>query len=94
MNDQPRMIRLTTLWERTSNKGTRYYSGFLGDCQLLLFKGDEITRPNGEVVQTWKLMLQERPPRQERPPAAEAQRGRATAEASREIGAAWSKWQR
>jgi hypothetical protein len=50
MNDQPRMIRLTTLWERTSNKGTRYYSGFQGDCQLLLFKGDEITRPNGEVV--------------------------------------------
>jgi uncharacterized protein (DUF736 family) len=93
MIDQPRMIRLTTLWERTSSKGTTYFSGFLGDCQLLLFKGDEITRPNGEVVQTWKLMIQERDPGR-RPPAHQAERGRQTAEASREIGAAWSRRQR
>jgi hypothetical protein len=66
-----RLVKLATLWERTSAKGTTYYSGFLGDCQLLMFKGGEITRDNGEVVQTWRLLVQEsdpdrRPPTQSR----------------------------
>jgi hypothetical protein len=56
-----RLVKLAMLWERTSAKGTTYYSGFLGHCQLLMFKGGEITRDNGEVVQTWRLLVQERP---------------------------------
>jgi hypothetical protein len=32
---QPRMVKLAELWERTSGKGTRYFSGFMGDAQLL-----------------------------------------------------------
>jgi hypothetical protein len=55
-----RMVKLATLWERTSNKGNRYFSGFLGDAQLLMFEPGEVTRPIGEVVQTWKLLVQER----------------------------------
>jgi hypothetical protein len=39
-----------------------YFSGFLGDVQLLMFRGNEITRPDGEVVQTWRLFVQERDP--------------------------------
>jgi hypothetical protein len=27
-----------------------------------MFKGGEITRDNGEVVQTWRLLVQERDP--------------------------------
>jgi hypothetical protein len=62
MSDQPRMVRLATLWERQSKAGNLYYSGFMGDAQLLMFRGEEITRDNGEVVQTWKLLVQERDP--------------------------------
>jgi hypothetical protein len=34
----------------------------LGDVQLLMFRGGEVTRPNGEIVQTWRLFIQERDP--------------------------------
>jgi hypothetical protein len=55
------MVKLATLWER------RYYSGFLGDAQLLMFEAGDITRPSGEIVKTWKLLVQERDP-DRRPP--------------------------
>jgi len=64
MMDQPRMVKLAELWERTSARGTRYFSGFIGDCQVLLFDGgekDHPTRP-GERVHVWRLMVQERDP--------------------------------
>jgi hypothetical protein len=57
-----RLVRIATLWERTSSKGRRYFSGFMGDCQLLLFEAGDITRPSGEVVKTWKLLVQEKDP--------------------------------
>jgi hypothetical protein len=57
-----RLVKLATLWERRSAKGMRYFSGFLGDCQLVMFEAGGVTRPNGEVVKTWKLLVQERDP--------------------------------
>ena len=71
--DAPRMVKLTELWERTSAKGTRYYSGFLGSAQLLLFRDgerDHPTRP-GEKVVVWKLLAQERDPNRRPKPAPE-----------------------
>ncbi|MFO1073499.1 MAG: hypothetical protein U1E17_12670 [Geminicoccaceae bacterium] len=49
---QPRMVKLAELWERTSAEGTRYYSGFMGDAQVLLFDSGEREHPRnpGEVV--------------------------------------------
>ena len=58
------MVKIAEMWERTSAKGTRYFSGFLGDAQLLLFNAgerDHPTRP-GERVRVWPLMIQERDP--------------------------------
>jgi hypothetical protein len=59
-----RMVKLCDLWQRKSAKGTTYFSGFLGDAQLLLFKDGERphpTRPD-ETVIVWKLLVQERDP--------------------------------
>jgi hypothetical protein len=59
-----RMVKIAELWERTSTKGTRYFSGFMGDVQVLMFDGgekDHPTRP-GETVHIWRLMVQERDP--------------------------------
>jgi len=56
------MIKLADLWQRKSAKGSTYFCGYMGDVQVLKFRGSEITRPNGEVVQTWKLLVQERDP--------------------------------
>src|SRR3954451_7644693 len=59
-----RMVKLAELWERTSAKGTRYFSGFLGDTQVLLFDGGEKPQPTkpDETVHVWRLMVQERDP--------------------------------
>ena len=59
-----RMVKLAELWERTSARGTRYFSGFLGDAQVLLFDGGEKPHPTraGETVHVWRLMVQERDP--------------------------------
>src|SRR3982750_1222563 len=57
-----RMVKLAELWERASAKGTRYFSGFMGDAQVLLFDGGERPHPTrpGETVHVWRLMVQER----------------------------------
>ena len=68
-----RMVKLAELWERTSARGTRYFSGFMGDAQVLLFDGGERphpTRPD-ETVHVWRLMVQERDPAR-RPQARDA----------------------
>jgi hypothetical protein len=63
MTAAPRMVKLAEMWQRKSAKtGKTYFSGFMGDVQLLMFRGEEITRDNGEVVQTWRLLCQERDP--------------------------------
>ena len=58
-----RLVKICELWQRKSSKtGKTYFSGFMGDVQVLMFRGGEVTRPNGEVVQTWRLFVQERDP--------------------------------
>jgi hypothetical protein len=59
-----RMVKLTEVWERTSAKGTRYFSGFLGSAQLLIFEDGQKPHPTrpGETVKVWNIMLQERDP--------------------------------
>src|SRR5689334_20803713 len=59
-----RMVKLAELWERTSARGARYFSGFMGDAQVLLFDGGEKPHPTkpGETVHVWRLMVQERDP--------------------------------
>jgi hypothetical protein len=78
-----RMVRLCELWERTSARGTRYFRGFLGDAQVLMFDGGERphpTRPE-ETVHVWRLMVQERDPVR-RPQARDAGGGGVAASAS------------
>src|SRR3954463_8009873 len=72
-NGDQRMVRLAELWERTSARGTRYFSGFLGDAQVLMFDGGEREHPTrpGETVHVWRLMVQERDPAR-RPQARQA----------------------
>src|SRR3954463_14890579 len=74
-NGDQRMVRLAELWERTSARGTRYFSGFLGDAQVLMFDGGEREHPTrpGETVHVWRLMVQERDPAR-RPQARSEQR--------------------
>jgi hypothetical protein len=57
----PRMVSLCKVWERTSAKGTRYFSGFLGSAQLLIFEDGQKPHPTrpGEVVTVWNVLLQE-----------------------------------
>ena len=62
MTDAVRMVKLADLWQRKSAKGKVYFSGFMGDCQILLFKEGKKphpTRPDEEVI-VWKLLVQER----------------------------------
>jgi hypothetical protein len=77
----PRMVKLAELWERTSARGTRYFSGFMGDAQVLLFDGGEKAHPTraGETVHVWRLMVQERDP------ARRPQARRSEAEPEREL---------
>ena len=61
MSDQ-RMVRLATLWQRKSAKGAVYFSGFMGDCQVLMFDGGRQPHPKrpDEEIHVWKLFVQER----------------------------------
>jgi hypothetical protein len=63
-NGDTRMVRLAELWERTSARGTRYFSSFMGGCQVLMFDGGEQPHPTkpDETVHVWRLMVQERDP--------------------------------
>jgi hypothetical protein len=101
MSGPARMVKLADLWQRKSTKGTVYFSGFMGDCQILLFKDGKKphpTRPN-EAIIVWKLLVQERDPerrphQRERPPAAEAARGQQTNEALEAVARNWNESER
>jgi hypothetical protein len=60
----PRMVKLCDLWQRKSAKGAVYFSGFMGDCQVLMFKEGKKPHHNkpGEEVIVWRLLVQERDP--------------------------------
>ena len=76
-----------TLWGRTSAKGRRYFSDFVSDVQISTFEAGEITRPKGEVVQTWKLLVQEKDPDRRAAPRPEQPTcGQATGDPSRDHG--------
>jgi hypothetical protein len=81
------MVQLTTVWERTSASGNRYFSGFLGASQLLIFDAGEQPHPTreGETVHVWNVLLQERDQaaRQQTQTRA-AERGQRTWDRSRE----------
>jgi hypothetical protein len=47
-------VLLTTLWERTSDKGNEYLSGFLGKARIIGFRG----KPTADGIQTWEIYLQ------------------------------------
>jgi hypothetical protein len=34
-----RMVKIATLWQRKSARGATYFSGFMGDCSLVMFDG-------------------------------------------------------
>ena len=48
----PRVF-ITTLWQRTSERGNEYLSGFLGKAHVVGFRGE----PTAEGIQTWDLYL-------------------------------------
>src|SRR4051794_37188314 len=57
----PRVL-LLTLSERTSGKGNRYMSGWLGKASVVAFAGE----PDRHVNPTWGLFVSEPQPRGER----------------------------
>lgn len=50
-------IPLLKLWERTSGKGNRYLSGFMGDAQVIGFIDADESEARGCTV--WQLYAQE-----------------------------------
>jgi len=52
----PPSIELTRLYERVSERGTRYLLGRLGAARIVLLPGD----PTEDGTATWRLLLQER----------------------------------
>jgi hypothetical protein len=77
-------IVLAELWERQSAKGNQYFSGYWGGLQVALLKDGERphpTRPD-ETVVVWRLVAQERQPRDAVPKAAARPPGREEAPAA------------
>jgi hypothetical protein len=63
-NSGPSIV-LAELWERQSAKGNQYFSGYWGGLQVALLKDGERphpTRPE-ETITVWRLVAQERQPR-------------------------------
>ena len=54
-------VRLATVRERTSASGNRYFSGFLGDASVLMFRDSDADNEWGEA---WAVYVQERKKRQ------------------------------
>jgi hypothetical protein len=62
--DKPSVV-LAELWERQSAKGNPYFAGFWGGLSVALLRDGERphpTRPD-ETVTVWRLVAQERQPR-------------------------------
>lgn len=60
-------LLLCELWERESASGNVYFAGFLGGLSVALLRDGEREHPSrpGETVTVWRLVAQERQPRQE-----------------------------
>ena len=74
--DRPRMLKLFKTWERVSQKGNDYQSGWWGDVEIVGFV-KEIPHPKrpGETVREWTYFGQERDP-ERRPQARQASQER------------------
>ena len=60
-NERPgdqRLVRLATLFERTSQGGRRYFRGYMGDVSLLVFSDS----PAEDGTPRWSLLCEERDP--------------------------------
>jgi hypothetical protein len=59
-----RLVKIATLWQRKSAKGKTYFSGFMGDVQLLMFDGGRQPHPTkpDEQIHIWRLFVQQRDP--------------------------------
>jgi hypothetical protein len=90
MTDQ--LLKACGLYSKTSRgAGNReYLVGYLGGMKILIFK---VHDPQA-AGPTHSLFFTARPPRQERPPAHDAQRGATTAAAVDESGTVWSRERR
>jgi hypothetical protein len=53
----PPPLELTTLFERISRQGTRYFAGRLGRARISLLQGE----PSPDGTPTWRLLLQQAP---------------------------------
>ena len=47
-------VLIATLWQRTSERGNEYLSGFLGKARIIGFRGE----PTGDGIPTWDIYLQ------------------------------------
>jgi hypothetical protein len=73
-------VLIATLWQRTSERGNEYLSGFLGKARVIGFRGE----PTADGFLTWDLYLQPGKEQEERaetrwlqprPPSAASDRG-------------------
>jgi hypothetical protein len=63
-NGNSRLVKLMTLWRKTSKSGKEYFSGFLGDAQVVVFRKGEREHPKDptQTIDVWELFVQERDP--------------------------------
>jgi hypothetical protein len=61
-------VLLTTLWQRTSDNGNEYLSGFLGKARIIGFRG----QPTADGIPTWDIYLQFGKEQEERKAASSA----------------------
>ena len=54
MSSQTPKVLIATLWQRTSERGNEYLSGFLGKARVIGFRGE----PTADGIPTWNLYLQ------------------------------------
>ena len=53
MSGPDQKVLITTLWQRTSERGNEYLSGFLGKARIIAFRGE----PTPQGVPTWNVYL-------------------------------------
>jgi hypothetical protein len=53
MSSEPKIL-LCSLWQRTSERGNEYLTGFLGKARVIGFRGE----PTADGTPTWNLYVQ------------------------------------
>ncbi len=87
MSTPNQKILLCSLWQRTSERGNEYLSGFLGKARIIAFRGE----PMPEGILTWDVYLspgkQQEDPSADRTPRRRASAPRRQAPAQEPAGA-------